>query len=42
MKVAVIGAAGRVGQLLCLALKNADGFEPVALVRKEEQVKLAF
>ncbi|SCU99484.1 LADA_0H20054g1_1 [Lachancea dasiensis] len=37
LKVAVIGANGRVGQLLCKLLKTSDDFEPLAVVRTAEQ-----
>lgn len=37
MKVLVIGANGQIGQLIVENLQAADGFSPVAMVRKEEQ-----
>ncbi|CUS24894.1 LAQU0S21e00848g1_1 [Lachancea quebecensis] len=37
MKVAVFGAAGRVGKLLCSALRDSEVFEPLAVVRSGEQ-----
>ncbi|CEP62185.1 uncharacterized protein LALA0_S04e09758g [Lachancea lanzarotensis] len=37
MKVAVVGANGRVGQHLCKLLKKSAGFTPLAIVRSEEQ-----
>ncbi|CAG99862.1 uncharacterized protein KLLA0_E18283g [Kluyveromyces lactis] len=39
MKVAVIGANGKVGRLVCDKLKKVDNYDPVAFVRTEEQVK---
>ncbi|SCU88676.1 LAME_0E00760g1_1 [Lachancea meyersii CBS 8951] len=37
MRVAVIGANGRVGQILCQLLKKSAKFEPLAVVRDQNQ-----
>ncbi|SCV02338.1 LANO_0F16952g1_1 [Lachancea nothofagi CBS 11611] len=37
MKVAILGAHGRVGQILCKLLKKSRGFEPLAIVRELDQ-----
>lgn len=37
MKVVVVGANGQIGQHLVALLQKEDGFEPYAMVRKEEQ-----
>ncbi|CDO94894.1 unnamed protein product [Kluyveromyces dobzhanskii CBS 2104] len=39
MKVAVIGANGKVGRLVCDKLKKVEDYDPVAFVRSEEQSK---
>lgn len=39
MKVLVIGANGKIGSILVEKLKKAKNYEPVALVRKEEQIE---
>ncbi|RAV28753.1 SDR family oxidoreductase [Sinomicrobium soli] len=36
-QVLIVGANGKVGRILCEKLKDASGYMPVALVRKEEQ-----
>ncbi|SCU94439.1 LAFA_0F21836g1_1 [Lachancea sp. 'fantastica'] len=37
MKVAIVGANGRVGRHICKILKASDDFSPLAIVRSEEQ-----
>ncbi|SCU78497.1 LAMI_0A04830g1_1 [Lachancea mirantina] len=37
LKVAVIGAHGRVGQLVCDKLRDNEAFTPLAVVRSQEQ-----
>lgn len=39
MKVFIIGANGQIGKQLVGLLKAAEGYAPVAMVRKEEQVQ---
>lgn len=37
MKVAIIGANGKVGRIIAQKMGDATGFEPTAIIRKEEQ-----
>lgn len=38
VKVLIAGANGKTGREIVSILKNKDGYEPVAMVRKEEQI----
>lgn len=37
MKVVIIGVNGKIGKILCKKLRQTDGFEPTAFIRKLEQ-----
>lgn len=39
MRVAVIGANGKIGRIVCKKLRDLSDFEPIAFVREEDQLE---